>query len=216
MGGPPCVRARLRSLSRSNCRLRSRLDRCWRHLRLNRLVLTNRRDCDGCVRSRCLADAWPSQRGLVPLGDARHRRQCDPIPVSNRAKGCWRLGVQTSKVELEHVHIEKPTEQQVTGQFLAEGALAAHRIQADQQAGFEQPFGRNGGSPLAVSGIHLIEQRRQLRHSRVGEALDGPQRMIGRDQRNRIDKCQDARLLLGAPARPLCRYCLRHRSPVRR
>jgi hypothetical protein len=63
---------------------------------------------------------------------------------------------------LDHIHIQKPAEQQMVSQFLAEGPLTANRVQTDQQAGFEKPLGRNRGTSLAIRGVRLIEQRRQL------------------------------------------------------
>lgn len=113
------------------------------------------------------------------------------------------------KARLDHVHIQKPTEQQVISQLLTEGALAADRVQTDQQTGFQQPFWRNGGTPFASSRVHLIEQRRQLQQRCVCEALDRPQRMVRWNQRLRIDKRQHAGLLLGPSAhcRDLRRWC---------
>ena len=101
---------------------------------------------------------------------------------------------------LEEIHIQEPAKQQVVGQLLAESPLAPNGVQADQQAGFEQPFGWNGGTTLTVGGVHLIEQRRKLHQGSVGETFDGPQRMIARDQRLRVNERQHAGLLLGPSA----------------
>jgi hypothetical protein len=40
---------------------------------------------------------------------------------------------------------------------------------------------------LAVGGVYLIEQQRKLQQGSVGETFDGPQRMIARDQRPRVN-----------------------------
>src|SRR5262249_4895771 len=94
------------------------------------------------------------------------------------------------EARLEHVHIQKPSKQQVIGQLLTEGAFAAHRVQTDQQAGFEQALRRNRRPTFTVSGVHLVEQGRQLQQCGIRVALDSPQRMVYRYQRLRIDERQ--------------------------
>src|SRR5437764_8431196 len=63
---------------------------------------------------------------------------------------------------LKQIHIRQPAKQKVVGQLIAEGPLAANGVQAHQPAGFEQPFGRHGGTTLAVGDVDLIEQGRKL------------------------------------------------------
>jgi len=101
---------------------------------------------------------------------------------------------------LNQVHVQEPAEQQVIGQLLTERPLAAHRVQTDQQTGFEQPLGRNRRTTFPITGIHLIEQRRQLQQCNVREAFDRPQRMIRRDQHLWVNERQHTRLLLGPSA----------------
>jgi hypothetical protein len=64
---------------------------------------------------------------------------------------------------------------------------------------------RSGGMdarPLAIGGVHLIEQRRELHQRSIREAFDRSQRMVRRNQRLGIDERQHAGLLLGPPSQP--------------
>jgi site-specific DNA recombinase len=99
---------------------------------------------------------------------------------------------------LDQAHIQKPPKQQVVIQLLTESALAAHRIQADQQRGLEQPLRRDGRS--ATSGVHLIEDRRQLTQRAVGVLPDDAQRVVTRHALLQVHERQHRRLRLASSA----------------
>jgi site-specific DNA recombinase len=63
------------------------------------------------------------------------------------------------ETRFDQTHVQKPAEQQVVGQFLTERAFTAHRVQTDQQRGFQQPLGRQRRA--TVVGVHHLKQRRQ-------------------------------------------------------
>src|SRR5262249_8658741 len=71
-------------------------------------------------------------------------------------------GIET---RLEQAHVQEPAVQQLIVQLLTERALAADRVQRNQQRRLEQSLGRNRWS--ATSGIHLIEDWRQFSQSAI-------------------------------------------------
>src|SRR5262249_31794820 len=80
----------------------------------------------------------------------------------------------------------------VVVQLLAERTLTADRIQADQQRGLQQPFGRNGRTSSRA--IHGVECRRQLHQRSIGEALHRAQRVMRWYSFFEIYESQHARL----------------------
>jgi len=64
-------------------------------------------------------------------------------------------------------------------QPLAELPLAAHAVERDQEAGFEQRLRRDGGPPPL--GVEGVEQGREPRQFRIGQCLDAPDRVIWRN-----------------------------------
>jgi site-specific DNA recombinase len=104
------------------------------------------------------------------------------------------------EARLDHVHIQKPPKQEVVLQLFTEGAFAADRVQAHQQAGFEQTLGWDGRAPTVR--VHGLEQRRQRRQRVIGEALDGAQRMIQRNAALQVHKRQHAHLWLTPSTHP--------------
>ena len=76
-------------------------------------------------------------------------------------------------------------------QVLAEGPIAADRVEGDQQAGLEQPLGRDRKAP--VGGVDAVEDRRERRERRVGQPLDDPQRVVGGDAGVEIDEIRFVR-----------------------
>ena len=63
------------------------------------------------------------------------------------------------EARLHQAHVQEPAPEQLEVELFAEGAFTAHRVQADQQTGLEQPLGRNRRS--ATSAVHGVERRRQ-------------------------------------------------------
>ena len=94
----------------------------------------------------------------------------------------------------DQIHPQKPAEQLVVLQLLAEGPLTAHGVQTDQQRGLQQPLGGNGWTTVAR--VHLVERRRQARQRFVGKASDRTQRMVLRNPRLQIDERQHRHLWL--------------------
>jgi site-specific DNA recombinase len=111
---------------------------------------------------------------------------------------------------LDQVHVQAPAEQEVVVQFLAEGPLAAHRVQAHRQTGLQQPLRRDGRSAVAIGGVQRVEQWRQLGQRGIGKALDGAQRVVQRDARLQVQTRQHAhlRVLPSAHSRHLRRRWL--------
>ena len=100
------------------------------------------------------------------------------------------------------VEVEEPLEEQVVAQPLAELALAADRVERDQQARLEQVLGRDR-RPAAL-GVHRVEQRREPREHTLHERLDAADRVIVGDEGVRRDRQQHVGLTLsvashGAP-----------------
>src|SRR6266851_421337 len=93
---------------------------------------------------------------------------------------------------LDQIHPQEPAEQEVVIKLLAEGSLAAHRVQTDQQRGLQQSLGRDGCTPYL--GVHLVERRRQDRQCFICQAPDGAQRMVQRNPCLHVDKRQHAHL----------------------
>jgi hypothetical protein len=79
-----------------------------------------------------------------------------------------------------HIQVQEPLEEQVVLQPLAELALAANRVEGHQQAGLEQMLGRDGG-PTGF-GVHGVEDQTELGQHRINQRLDGPDRLIRRDE----------------------------------
>src|SRR5437764_627366 len=91
------------------------------------------------VTSRCRGSAQQAQPSRLahhlieePLGNLMLEQ---PSAVLGEHRGV--------KAGLQQAHIQKPTEQEVVIEFLAEGALAADRVQRNQQRRLEQSFGWN-------------------------------------------------------------------------
>jgi site-specific DNA recombinase len=99
---------------------------------------------------------------------------------------------------LQQAHIQKPTKEEVVIEFLAEGPLAADRVQRNQQRRLEQSFGRNRWSP--TSAIHLVEDGRQFNQGAIGELFDHPQRMFRWHALFQVHNCQHRRLQFTPPA----------------
>src|SRR2546421_992519 len=78
------------------------------------------------------------------------------------------------------VEVHEPLEEEIVLEPLAELALAANRIEGDQEAGLEQVLGRDRGP--ALLGIHLVEDRAQLRKRRLYKRLHAPNRVVGGDE----------------------------------
>src|SRR5437899_8853672 len=78
------------------------------------------------------------------------------------------------------VEVQEPLEEEIVLEPLAELALAANRIEGDQEAGLEQVLGRDRGP--ALLGIHLVEDRAQLRERRLYKRLHAPNRVLGGDE----------------------------------
>jgi hypothetical protein len=74
------------------------------------------------------------------------------------------------------IEVQEPLEQQVVLQPLAELALAADRVERDQQARLEQVLGRNRRTPHV--GIHPVEGRLDLLKGLVDDGLDTPDGVI--------------------------------------
>ena len=68
--------------------------------------------------------------------------------------------------------------QQVVLEALTGDLLATPRIQGDQRRGLQQLLRRHRG--LVRLGVHVVEDRRELRQGRIGHRLDPPQRMVPR------------------------------------
>ena len=132
---------------------------------------------------------------LVEQGPA-HVVCHQPLPV---------LG-EDGRVEaaLHQVHVQEPAVEQVVLEFLAEGALAAHRVEGDQQRGLQQALGRDGGP--THTGIHAVELRRQP----IGHGLDPLQRMVLRDP---FPGSTMASMLRWGLGRPRIGECLRSWMP---
>src|SRR5438309_1629617 len=75
------------------------------------------------------------------------------------------------------VEVQEPLEEEIVLEPLAELALAANRIEGHQEAGLEQVLGRDRGP--ALLGIHLVEDRAQLRERRLYKRLHAPNRVVG-------------------------------------
>src|SRR5919202_2748622 len=73
-----------------------------------------------------------------------------PVPQQTLAVLAERARVEA---RLDQAHAQEPAEQQVVVQLLTEGPLAAHRVQADQQTGFERPLG--GGTEGRPSSAYI-------------------------------------------------------------
>jgi site-specific DNA recombinase len=101
---------------------------------------------------------------------------------------------------LHQTHVEEPAPKQVVVELLAEGPLAAHRVQADQQTGFQQPL-RWDRRPTA-SAIHRVERRRQRGQRSIGETFDGSQWMARWNSLVQIHERQHARLRVPPPTHP--------------
>ena len=101
---------------------------------------------------------------------------------------------------LDHVHPQKPAEQQVIVELLTERVLTADRVQADQQRRLQQPLGWDRRT--ANLGVHGIKQRRQVSQRFIRHIFDRPQWMIQRDARLYVNKGQHARLWLLSSAHP--------------
>lgn len=99
----------------------------------------------------------------LPGRVARH----EPIPILREDRRI--------EARLLHIHIEEPAKHEVVVELLAELPLAAHRVQRDEQHRFEQPLGRDRGSPHRR--VHLVEHGRQLRERCVRQLLDPPKRV---------------------------------------
>ena len=50
---------------------------------------------------------------------------------------------------LHQVHVQKPAKQQAVLQFLAEGPLAAHRVEGDEQRAFSSRSGGTDARPTS-------------------------------------------------------------------
>jgi hypothetical protein len=112
------------------------------------------------------------------------------------------------EARLDQTHAQKPTKQEVIGQFLTERSLTADRVQADQQRGFQQPLRWN--RPAADLGVHRVEHGRQFGQRSIRHGRDCPQRMVRWNDRLHIDKRQhaDLRVLLSAQSIHLSRSWL--------
>ncbi len=83
------------------------------------------------------------------------------------------------KRRLLEVHIEKPPEQDVVVEHLAEQPIRAHRVQRNQQQTLQQPLRRYRRSARVA--VHPIEHGREFLQNRIGVGLDGAQRMLLRN-----------------------------------
>ncbi len=75
--------------------------------------------------------------------------------------------------------IEKPAEQQVVSKLLAEQPVRAHRVEGNQQLGFEQALRRNRRS--ARLGVKAFEFGRNGRQCRLGQFFHPAQRVNDRN-----------------------------------
>src|SRR5439155_4655638 len=104
------------------------------------------------------------------------------------------------EARLHQAHVEEPTPQQLEIQFFAERPFAAHRVETDQQRGFEQSL-RWDRRPT-TSFIHRVERRRQVGQRTIGKTLDGAQWVVWWDSLLQIDERQHARLRVPPPTHP--------------
>ena len=120
---------------------------------------------------KCSSDSKLSASAPHTTSSTRARR-------ASCASSHYRFLVNTRGIEaaLDQAHVQEPAERQVVCEFHAEGALAAHRVQGNQQRGCRQPLGRYRGP--AHLGVHAVERRRQTRQGRVGHRLDPSQGMV--------------------------------------
>ena len=98
------------------------------------------------------------------------------------------------EARLVGLQVQKPAEQKVVVQLLAQQPLAAYRVQRHQQGRLQQPLGRNRRPSHRA--VHRIEPRRQLRQRRVGQGFDAPQRMALRHP-SHLSGCEIPTLLEG-------------------
>ena len=68
------------------------------------------------------------------------------------------------------IEVQKPLEQDVEAQLLAELTLLADREEGHQHARLDQMLGRNRGSSVVC--VHLVVWRRHAPQRRVREGLD--------------------------------------------
>ena len=73
---------------------------------------------------------------------------------------------------LHEVHVQKPPEEEVVIQLLAEGPLTADRVEGNQEGRLEEPLRGNGGP--AHLGVHLVELGGERLQGLVGHGFDGP------------------------------------------
>src|SRR6516164_4316919 len=73
-------------------------------------------------------------------------------------------------------HVQKPSEEQVIVELLAEQSLAAHGVESHQQRGFEQLFGRDTRAPTLA--VHLSQRRRKRLQGSVSHVLHSPKWMV--------------------------------------
>ena len=86
------------------------------------------------------------------------------------------------------VEVEEPLEEQVVAQPLAELALAADRVERDQQARLEQVLRRDGGA--SAVGLHVVERGREPRQRRFDDRFGGADRVVVGDGRIGRDRQQ--------------------------
>jgi len=102
------------------------------------------------------------------------------------------------KGDVLQVHPQKPLEEQVVLQLLAELALGANRIERHQHARLQELLGRDRGP--ADLGVHRLESRFQPLQRRLHEATDAPDRVLGRDQVAGVSDREHGRLASRAAA----------------
>jgi len=93
------------------------------------------------------------------------------------------------------VHVEEPLEEHVVLESLAELALAAHRVERDQQRRLEQPLRCDARPPHPR--VHGREVGVQLGERSIDNHLDAPDRVISRDQFVGRERGEDLHLLAG-------------------
>jgi hypothetical protein len=122
-------------------------------------------------------------RGEEPVSDPGSEQPVTILREGGRIEG---LGVDRQ--------IEEPLEQQVVVQALAEGPLAAHRVQRHQDRRLQQLFGRDAGP--ADPRVHRLKVAVEPDENLVDDLADPADRMILRDQILGAQRHEHRQLLL--------------------
>jgi hypothetical protein len=109
----------------------------------------------------------------------------EPLPVLAEGGGIER--------RVADVHVQEPLEEHVVLESFAELALAAHRVERDQQRRLEQPLGSDARP--AHTRVHGGEVSVKLGERSVDDRLDAPDRVIHGNQFVGRQRGEDLHLL---------------------